>query len=62
MLDINETTGARSYMSFNLNMMLLMINCGRTDEANRALAKLLDALDQIPEDLNITINQEIDNA
>jgi hypothetical protein len=62
MLDINETTGARSYMSFNLNMMLLMLNCGRTDEANRSLAKLLDAIDQIPEDLNITINQEIDNA
>ena len=62
MLDINETTSARSYMSFNLNMMLLMLNCGRTDEANRSLAKLLDAIDQLPEDLNITINQEIDNA
>jgi hypothetical protein len=62
MLDINETTGARSYMSFNLNMMLLMINCGRTEEAQRSLAKLLDALDQIPEDLHITVNQEIDNA
>ena len=61
-INMNETTSARSYMSFNLNMMLLMLNCGRTDEANRALAKLLDALDQIPEDLNITVNKEIDNA
>jgi len=62
MYDMNETTSARSYMSFNLNMMLLMLNCGRTDEANRSLAKLLDAIDQLPEDLNITINQKIDNA
>jgi hypothetical protein len=60
--DINETTNARSFMSFHLNFMLLMIRCDRTDEANRSLAKLLDAIDQIPEDLNITINQEIDNA
>jgi hypothetical protein len=35
MLDINETTNARSFMSFHLNFMLLMINCDRT-EAVRA--------------------------
>jgi hypothetical protein len=60
--DINETTNARSFMSFHLNFMLLMIRCDRTEEAQRSLAHVLDAIDQLPEDLNITINQEINNA
>jgi hypothetical protein len=60
--DINETTNARSFMSFHLNFMLLMIRCNRTEEAERSLAHVLDAIDQLPEDLNITINQEINNA
>jgi hypothetical protein len=62
MLDINETTNARSFMSFHLNFMLMMLNCDRTEEAQRSLAHLLESIDQLPEDLNITINQEINNA
>ena len=62
MLDINETTNARSFMSFHLNFMLLMINCDRTEEATRSLAHLIHAIDQLPDDLNITIDQEINNA
>ena len=60
--DINETAGARRFISFHLNFMLLMIRCNRTEEAERSLAHVLDAIDQLPEDLNITINQEIYNA
>ena len=60
--DINETTNARSFMSFHLNFMLMMLNCDRTKEAQRSLAHLLHAIDALPEDLNITIDQEITNA
>ena len=62
MLDMNETAKARKYISFHLNFMLLMINCDRTEEATRSLAHLLHAIDELPEDLNITIDQEINNA
>ena len=60
--DLNETTNARSYMSFHLNFMLMMLNGGRHEEATRSLAHLLHAIDELPEDLNITIDQEINNA
>ena len=60
--DINETAGARRFISFHLNFMLLMLRCDRTEEAQRSLAHVLDAIDQLPEDLTITINQEINNA
>jgi hypothetical protein len=39
-----------------------MINCDRTEEATRSLAHLLHAIDELPEDLEITIDQEINNA
>jgi len=60
--DINETTSARSYMSFNLNFAIMMLNCGRHEEANRCIQKLADAIEQLPKDLQITIDQEINNA
>lgn len=60
--DINETANARSFMSFHLKFMMLMLNCGRNEEATRSLAHLLHAIDELPEDLNITIDQEINNA
>ena len=60
--DINETAGARRFISFHLNFMLMMLNCDRTEEAQRSLAHLLHAIDELPEDLNITIDQEINNA
>ena len=60
--DINETDDARRFISFHLNFMLLMINCGRHEEAERSLAHILDAIDQLPADLHITVNQEILNA
>jgi hypothetical protein len=60
--DINETEDARRFISFHLNFMLLMMNCGRHEEAERSLAHLLHAIDELPEDLQITIDQEINNA
>ena len=60
--DINETTSARSYMSFNLNFAIMMLNCGRHEEANRCIQKLADAIEQLPEDLHINVNKETDNA
>ena len=62
MLDMNETAKAHKYMSFHLNFMLLMINCGRTEEAQRSLAHLTHAIDQLPEDLNITVMEDVTNA
>ena len=62
MLDINETANARSFMSFHLNFMLMMLSCDRTEEAQRSLAHLLESIDQLPADLNIPVNQEINNA
>jgi hypothetical protein len=62
MLDMNETAKARKYISFHLNFMLLMINCDRTEEATRSLAHLLHAIDQLPEDLNITVMEDVTNA
>jgi len=60
--DINETEDARRFIRFHLNFMLLMIRCDRTKEAQRSLAHILDAIDQLPADLHITVNQEINNA
>jgi hypothetical protein len=60
--DLNETTNARSFMSFHLNFMLMMLNCDRHEEATRSLAHLLESIDQLPADLNIPVNQEINNA
>ena len=59
---MKDTTKAKSYISFHLNFMLLMINCGRTEEAQRSLAHLTHAIDQLPEDLNITVMEDVTNA
>jgi hypothetical protein len=42
--------------------MLLMINCDRTEEATRSLAHVLHAIDQLPEDLNITVMEDVTDA
>jgi|DEB0MinimDraft_6_1074348.scaffolds.fasta_scaffold356480_2 hypothetical protein len=60
MLDMNETAKARSYLSFHLNFALLMINCGRNEEAERSLRLLASGIQELPEDLSININEEKD--
>lgn len=62
MLDMNETASARKYLSFHLNFMMLMLNCGRDEEAERSLRLLANGIQELPEDLHININEEIDNA
>ena len=58
MLDMNETAKARSYLSFHLNFMMMMLNCGRHEEAERSLRLLINGIQELPEDLSIRINEE----
>ena len=58
MLDMNETAKARSYLSFHLNFMMLMLNCGRHEDAERSLRLLAKGIRDLPEDLSIRINEE----
>jgi hypothetical protein len=57
MLDMNETAKARSYLSFHLNFMMLMLNCGRHEEAERSLRLLINGIQALPEDLHISVNE-----
>ena len=59
---MTDTAKARSYLSFHLNFMMLMLNCGREEEAERSLRLLANGIQELPEDLHININEEIDNA
>jgi hypothetical protein len=56
--DMNETASARSYLSFHLNFMMLMLNCGRHEDAERSLRLLINGIQELPEDLHININEE----
>ena len=56
--DMNETASARSYLSFHLNFMMLMLNCGRDEDAERSLRLLINGIQELPEDLSIRINEE----
>ena len=58
MLDMNETAKARSYLSFHVNFMVMMLNCGRHEEAERSLRLLINGIQELPEDLHININEE----
>ena len=56
--DMNETASARKYLSFHLNFMMLMLNCGRHEDAERSLRLLITGIQELPEDLHININEE----
>lgn len=58
MLDMNETAKARSYLSFHMNFAILMLNCGRHEDAERSLRLLANGIQELPEDLHININEE----
>jgi len=53
--ELNETVSAKSYISFNLNLMLLMLNCGRNEEAQLDLARLTAAIDALDPELHINV-------
>jgi hypothetical protein len=55
---MDDTVKAKSFMSFNLNLLLLMQNCGRYEDAQRALDKLVDSIDALPDDLFINEPKE----
>lgn len=59
---MDDTTKAKSFISFHLNFMLLMINCGRTEEAQRSVEMLVAAIAALPDELFITEPKESTDA
>lgn len=55
---MDDTVKAKSFISFHLNFMLLMINCGRTEEAQRSVEMVVKAIAALPDDLFITEPKE----
>lgn len=53
----DNLVNARSHLSFQLNFMLLMFQAGRDEAADEHLRKLAHAIQSLPEDLFISINQ-----
>lgn len=49
---------AKSTLSFNLNMCLLMMQCGRTEHAQDAIRKVEAVIQALPEDLFVDIELE----
>jgi len=56
--DMNETASARKYLSFHLNFMMLMLNCGRHEEAERSLRLLANGIQELPEELHIVVSDD----
>jgi len=56
--DMNETASARKYLSFHLNFMMLMLNCGRHDDAERSLRLLINGIQELPEELHIVVSDD----
>ena len=54
----DNTASARSYLSFQLNFMALMISAGRVEEAQAAMRKLAVGIEQLPEDLHVNVASE----
>ena len=44
---VRETKTLATHITFQLDFMLLMLNVGRTDEANECLAKLRTLIDKV---------------
>ena len=55
---MDDTVKAKSFISFHLNFMLLMINCGRTEEAQRSVELVVKAIAELPDDLFINEPKE----
>lgn len=59
---MDDTVKAKSFLSFHLNFMLLMINCGRTEEAQRSVEMVVKAIAELPDDLYINEPKENTDA
>lgn len=57
---MDDSVKAKSFMSFNLNFLLLIQNCGRYEEAQQSLDKLVASIEALPEDLFIPEPKETD--
>ena len=55
---MNDTVEAKSFLSFHINFMLLMLSCGRTEEAQRSVEMVIKAIAALPDDLFITEPKE----
>ena len=55
----DNTTSARSYLSFQLNFMMLMLNAGRIEEAQTTLRRLSAGIMELPADLHIEVTDEM---
>lgn len=53
--EINNTVSARSYLSFQLNFLALMISAGREEEARASMLRLVSGIEQLPEDIHIDV-------
>jgi uncharacterized protein YbgA (DUF1722 family) len=55
---MDDTVKAKSFIRFHLNFMMLMLNCGRTEEAQRSIGMLVAGIDALPDDLFINEPKE----
>lgn len=53
----DNTTKAKTAMSFQLNFMLLMLNAGRNEEAVEACNKLDALIQALPDDLFVEVEE-----
>ena len=54
-----ENVKAKSALSFNLNMSLLMLQCGRNAEAQAAMCKVEAIIQALPDDLFVDVELEL---
>ena len=53
-----ENIKAKTALSFNLNLSLLMLQCGREAEAQAAMRKVEAIIQALPEDLFVDVEIE----
>jgi len=57
-----ENVKAKSALSFNLNLCLLMMQCGRKAEAQAAMRKVDAIIQALPDDLFVDVEHEGDTV
>ena len=56
----DNTASAQSFLSFQLNFMMLMLHAGRIEEAQESARKLAYGIAQLPEDLHIDVDVDVE--
>jgi len=57
-----ENVKAQSFLSFHFNFMMLMLQCGRVDEAIETAHKVARVIDALPDDLFVDVELEPEHA